>query len=222
MRSDRTSEPGLADAASPRTGAGQVIGVVGAAWVLSLGFDFFLHAGLLAKLYVAPSPFLLQAEVAFRRIPLGYLSFLVLTLGLYWLFHRLGIRGVASGLRHGAIVGAVVWGALAIGLYSISTATLPLLAGWWIGQAIELGLAGAVLGAAAAGVPLKRIWTLVALAVFGCIAVTAVLQNLGLAPAMKLVRPSQRTPGLTGPQFSGEADSRAPGGGTRGSCPLGC
>jgi hypothetical protein len=126
--------------------------------------------------------------VAFRRIPLGYLSFLVLILSLYWLFHRLGIRGVASGLRHGAIIGSVVWGALAIGLYSISTAALPLLAGWWIGQAIELGLAGAVLGAAEAGVPLKRIWTAVSLAVVGCIAGTAVLQNLGLAPAMRLVR----------------------------------
>jgi hypothetical protein len=188
MRSDRTSEPGLADAASKRTGAVQVIGVVGAAWVLSLGFDLFLHAGLLAKLYVEASPFLLQPEVAFRRIPLGYLSFLVLTLSLSWLFHRLGIRGVASGLRHGAIVGSVVWGALAIGLYSISTAALPLLAGWWIGQAIELGLAGAVLGAAAAGVSLKRIWIAVAFAVFGCIAGTVVLQNLGLAPAMRLVR----------------------------------
>jgi hypothetical protein len=165
-----------------------VIGVVGAAWVLSLGFDLFLHAGLLAELYVEASPFLVEPEVAFRRIPLGYLSFLVLTLSLYWLFHRLGIRGVASGLRHGAIVGSVVWGALAIGLYSISTAAVPLLAGWWIGQAIELGLAGAVLGAAAAGVSLKRIWIAVALAVFGCIAGTVVLQNLGLAPAMRLVR----------------------------------
>jgi len=34
-----------------------------------------------------------------------------------------------------------VWGALVIGLYSIRTASVPLLAGWWIGQAIEVGLA---------------------------------------------------------------------------------
>jgi hypothetical protein len=183
MRSDKASEPGSADAASRKTGAFQVIGVVGAAWVLSLGFDLFLHAGLLAKFYVEASPFILQPEVAFRRIPLGYFSFLVLTVSLYWLFHRLSIRGVASGLRHGGIVGSVVWGALAIGLYSVSTAALPLLVGWWIGQAIELGLAGAVLGAAAAGVSLKRIWIVVALAVFGCIAGTVVLQNLGACPS---------------------------------------
>ena len=74
-----------------------MIGVVGAAWGLSLGFDFFLHAGLLLKFYVEASPFILPPEVALRRIPLGYLSFLVLTLSLYWLFRRLGTRGVASG-----------------------------------------------------------------------------------------------------------------------------
>jgi hypothetical protein len=77
------------------------------------------------------------------------------TLGLYWLFHRIGMRGVASGLRHGAIIGLVVLGALAIAQYSINTAAWPLLAGWWIGQAIELGLAGAVLGAAAAATALR-------------------------------------------------------------------
>jgi hypothetical protein len=186
MRSDNASGRGSADGAPTRSGALRVIGVVGAAWILSLGFDFFLHAGILATLYLEAGPFVLRPEVAFRRIPLGYLSFLVLTLSLYWLFRRLGIRGVASGLRHGGIVGAIVWGALTMGLYSISTAALPLLAGWWIGQAVELGIAGAVLGAAAAGVSLKRIWTLVAVAVFGFLAGTIVLQNLGLAPAMRL------------------------------------
>ena len=187
MQSANASEAGFADGPSRKRGALQEIGVVGAAWVLSLGFDFFLHAGLLSKFYVAASPFILAPEVAFRRIPLGYLSFLVLTLSLYWLFRRLGTRGAASGLLNGGIVGSIVWGALTLGLYSISTAAWPLLAGWWIGQAVELGLAGAVLGAAAAGVSLKRIWIMVALAVFTCIAGTFVLQNLGIAPAVKLV-----------------------------------
>jgi hypothetical protein len=153
-----------------------------------MGFDLLLHAGLLAKLYVGTSPFLLQPEAAFRRIPLGYISFFVLALGLCWLFRRLGTRGVASGLGHGGTVGLVVWGAVALGLYSISTAELPLLVGWWIGQALELGLAGAVCGAASAGVSLKRIWALVALAVVGCVTGTIVLQTLGLAPAMRVVK----------------------------------
>ncbi len=188
MRADRTSEPGPAAAALKRTDAVQAAGVVGAAWVLSIGVDFLLHAGLLASLYVETSPFLLPADVALRRVPLGYLSFLVLTLGLYWLFRRLGIRGMVSGLRYGACVGLVVWGALAIGLYSISTARLPLLVAWWIGQAIELGLAGGILGAAATGASLRRIWMLVGLIALGCFVGTVVLQNLGLAPAVRLAK----------------------------------
>ena len=161
---------------------------VAAAWMLSLGFDLFLHGGLLARLYVEPSAFLLGPADAFRRIPLGYLAFLVLTLGLYWLLRRLGVRGAITGFRQGAVSGAVVWGAFAAGLYSISTVTMPLLAGWWIGQTLELGLAGAVLGAAANGVPLKRIWAIVMGAVIACVVATIVLQSLGLAPPMKLVR----------------------------------
>lgn len=160
---------------------------VAAAWILSIGFDLLLHGGLLAGLYIEPSPFLLAPEEAFRRIPLGYLAFLVLTMGLFWLLRQLGVRGSISGFRCGAATGAVVWGALVVGLYSISTATLPLLAGWWIGQTVELGLAGSVLGAAANRVSLKRIWAIVAVAVVAFAAGTIVLQSLGLAPAMKVV-----------------------------------
>lgn len=179
----RSSPPGPGTARTSRT-----VFCVAAAWTLSLGFDVFLHGGLLARLYVEPSPFLLGPEEAFRRIPLGYLAFLVLTLALYWLLSHLGVRGAIAGFRYGAEAGAVVWGAFAVGLYSISTVTWPLLAGWWIGQMIELGLAGAVLGAAASGVPLKRIWLIVAGAMIACVTGTIVLQSIGLAPSIKVVR----------------------------------
>ena len=154
--------------------------------ILSLGVDLLLHGGLLASHYVELSPFLLDPQEAFRRIPFGYLTFLILTLGLYWLIRRLDVRGFVSGFRYGAVAGAVVWGALAIGLYSISTATVPLLAGWWIGQALELGLAGAVIGASAAGARLGRLWALVALVVVVCFATTVALQTIGWAPAVKV------------------------------------
>jgi hypothetical protein len=166
----------------------RVISSIAAAWVLSVGFDLFLHGGLLARAYVQTSPFLLPPEEAFRRIPLGYLAFLGLTMALFWLLRRLEISGMVAGFRCGAIAGAVVWGALVVGLFSISTATLTLLAGWWIGQTVELGLAGAVLGAAANRVPLKRIWVIVAVSVAVLAAATIVLQSLGLAPPMKVVR----------------------------------
>lgn len=163
-----------------------VLSSIAAAWVLSVAFDLFLHGGLLARLYMEPSPFLLPLEEAFRRIPLGYATFLGLTIALYWLLTRLGVRGWSEGARYGVTVGAIVWGALVIGLYSISTASVPLLAGWWIGQAGELGLAGAVLGAAADGTPLKRIWIVVAATALALVVATITLQSLGLAPAMKV------------------------------------
>jgi hypothetical protein len=160
---------------------------IAAAWVLSVAIDLFLHAGLLARVYVEPSPFLLPAEDAFRRIPLGYLTFFILTIGLFWLLRRLNVRGIRAGFRLGAVVGATVWGALVLGLYSISTASLSLLVAWWVGQTAELAFAGAVLGAAADRVSLKRIWAVVSLVLVVLVAATVTLQSLGLAPAMKVV-----------------------------------
>ena len=159
---------------------------VAAAWLLSIGVDFLLHGGVLASHYAKPSPFLLELQEAFRRIPLGYLAFLILTLGLYWLFRQLNVRGIGAGFKLGAAAGFVVWGALVFGLYSISTIELPLALGWWLGQSLELGLAGVVLGAEAGGTPLRRIWTIVVLAVIACIALTIILQSIGWAPAIKV------------------------------------
>ncbi len=169
-------------------GSSRMLESIAAAWILSLGFDLFLHAGLLAKLYIEPSEFLLGPEKAFQRIPLGYLAFLGLIVALRWLLSQLGVRGAVRGFRHGAAAGAITWGAFAVGLYSISTATPALLAAWWAGQTVELGLAGAVLGVAATGVSLKRIWWIVAGVVAVCVAGTVVLQSLGLAPPMKVMR----------------------------------
>lgn len=180
-RADTVAEP-----VEPSGNLAAVLSIA-AAWVLSLAIDLFLHGGLLARLYVEPSPFLLPAGDASRRIPLGYLTFLILTIGLFWLVRRLQVRGFAAGFRLGAVAGGVVWGALVFGLYSISTASLTLLTGWWIGQTVELGFAGAVLGAAANGVPLKRVWATVGIAVVLLAAATVALQSLGFAPAMKVV-----------------------------------
>jgi hypothetical protein len=175
-------------ALEPAVSAGTVIpgrswSAIAAAWVLAVGVDFFLHGGLLSRLYLTPSPFLLTPAEAFRRIPLGYAAFFLLIFGLAWLIQRLGVRGAGAGFRLGLVAGAFGWGAFLIGLYSISTGALVLLAGWWVGQALELGLSGAVLGAAAAGLPRRRLWIRVGLAVLALVALTIVLQSLGVARA---------------------------------------
>lgn len=165
---------------------GSTVSTIAAAWILSIGVDVLLHGGILARQYLVPSPFLLNPPEAFRRIPYGYLAFLMLTAALYWLIRRLDVRGANAGFRYAATAGFVVWGAVVIGLYSISTAAVSLLAGWWLGHTIELGLAGAVIGASAAGTRHRRLWAPVALAVTGCVVATVALQAIGWAPVVKM------------------------------------
>lgn len=187
MSEEYAGDPSAATDPSGTSGRSAAVLSIAAAWVLSIGIDLFLHGGLLAHLYVVPSPFLLPAQDAFRRIPLGYLTCLILTIGLFWFIRRLQIQGFTAGFRLAAVAGAVVWGALVLGLYSISTANPSLLTGWWIGQTVELAFAGGVLGSAASGVPLRRVWIVVGVAVVALAAATVALQTLGLAPAMKVV-----------------------------------
>lgn len=196
-RGERPAAPVLTETGGPRIflpvttmkppsgpGRGRTVSLVLAAWLLALGFDFFLHGGLLARFYVRDTPFLLPPETAFARIPAGYLAFLLLTGGLLWLFRRLDVRGAGDGGRMGLAVGLFLWGTLALGLWSITTAAADLLIGWWVGQGVELALAGAVLGAGRADTSLGRLWGRVVVAVVLLLAATVALQNLGWAPAV--------------------------------------
>ena len=69
-----------------------------AAWLAILGVDLLVHGALLAEVYLQPSPFLLPPGLAFARIPIGYLSFLILVGLLVWLMVRLKTEGWRSGL----------------------------------------------------------------------------------------------------------------------------
>jgi hypothetical protein len=154
-------------------------------WLAMLGFDFFLHGGLLARLYVEESPFLLAPEGAFRLIPLGYLSFLLIALLLVWLLVRLGTEGWRAGLVFGLKVGALIWGATTLGLLSVTTADPTLMLGWFAGQTIEIGIGGMVAGAALATQKRGRLFVYVIAFVLVAFVITVALQNLGVAPAAK-------------------------------------
>ena len=155
------------------------------AWLSMLGFDFFLHAGLLAGLYLQPSPFLLPSLTALKLIPVGYLSFLLLSILLAWLMMRLKLSGWCQGALFGLELGGLTWGALILGLISISTAGFPLLLGWFIGQTLELGIAGAVIGSGLAGVRLRRLLIIVAVFVLLALIITILLQSLGVVPTTR-------------------------------------
>ncbi len=158
------------------------------AWIAMIGVDLSLHAGLLAPLYDWNSPFLISPGDAFLRIPVGYLSFLVLAAALAWLLTRLEIRNGRSGALVAGGLGAVIWGALVLGLWSISTADVSLLAGWWIGQTAELAVGGLVIGAILGGMRIRSVaWRVGALLVAGAV-VAVVLQSIGYATAPGVVQ----------------------------------
>jgi hypothetical protein len=154
------------------------------AWASMVGVDLLLHAGLLAPLYDWDSPFLLSPEEAFIRIPAGYLGIGVLAGALTWLLPRLGV----ARARDGAVVaGTGVWGALLLGVWSIASADPGLLLGWWAGQTVQLAVGGALIGAAIAGTPIRRLgWSAVGIVLIGIVA-AVVLQSIGYAPAPRII-----------------------------------
>ncbi len=156
-------------------------------WVSVIGFDFFLHGGLLATLYTYQSPFLLSADLAVKRIPLGYLSFLILCFLLFWLARLTGVRTKQEGFLFGLKIGLLTWGAFVLGLYSISTAAPGLLLGWWIGQAFELAIAGFVIGAWIENIGRKKIVLGVAGFLALMVILTLFLQIIGFARPMKVI-----------------------------------
>lgn len=155
-------------------------------WLAMVGVDFFLHGGLLARFYTRSSPFLLAPDDAFRLIPVGYLSFLILAALLIWLMSRLGITGWRAGIQFGLKIGLLTWGALVLGLISISTADLDLLVGWWLGQSIELGIGAAVIGASNESESLRGITLRVLSFVILLVILTIVMQSFGWAPSTRI------------------------------------
>ncbi len=157
---------------------GRVTSVGLLALLAVIGFDLFLHAGVLAPLYKNPAPFLLPLEVAFRRIPMGYASFAILIALLVWLEVRLRLIGARRGAGFGLILGGAVWGSLALGLASITTAEPVLLVGWAIGQTVELGLAGAIVGAGLGAGRIRGVAAFAVAAFVVCVVFGIVLQNV--------------------------------------------
>jgi hypothetical protein len=158
---------------------GYLIKITLLSWFSMIGFDFFLHAGLLAPLYSQPSPFLLSPERAFALIPLGYLSFLIFGIFLLWLMVRLEIKGWKKGAIFGLQVGFLTWGSFSLGLYSISTVSPLLLTGWFLGQALELGIAGGVIGHGLEQSKLRRLFISVSIFVAVSVVLSVILQNVG-------------------------------------------
>ena len=151
------------------------------AFLATIGFDLFLHAGVLAPLYAQPDSFLLAPREAFFRIPIGYASFMLLIALVTWLMPQLRVIGLARGLRFGLIFGMLVWGSFVLGLASISTAPTDLLFGWFVGQTLEFGVIGLVVGGGLARANLKPLaWKVLVFAVVAAAIGIAIQNALGV------------------------------------------
>ena len=157
------------------------------AWLAMVGLDFFLHAGLLARLYLQPGPFLLSPLTALTLIPVGYLSLFLLAMLIIWLMIRLELAGWREGLLFGLKLGGLIGGAFMLGLLSVSTAAIPLLLGWFIGQMLEFALAGAIIGSGLAGIRLRRLFGIVMGFVLLSVIATIILQTLGVVPTTHIL-----------------------------------
>ena len=156
----------------------RLAGIAFLAWISVIGFDFLLHATFLAPLYAEPHPFLLSLERAFALIPVGYLSFMIFVVLILWLMVKLKITNWKEGLFFGLKLGALIWGALTLSLLSITSAPLILMVGWFLGQTVETGIAGLVIGAGLGAEKLKSLLIWIVLFVLGAIVLGVILQNL--------------------------------------------
>jgi hypothetical protein len=155
-------------------------------WLAMLGFDFFLHAGALSGIYTKESQFLLSPLEAFRRIPFGYLSFLVAAIFLVWLALRFEIRSIKEGLLLGLGVGLVMWVSFALGMYSITTAKPITLISWAVGQTVEMTFAGGIIGLALRQGELRKAFLVAAVSGILLVIVTIVLQSLGIVESTQI------------------------------------
>lgn len=160
------------------------LGVVFVVWLAMIGLDFVLNAALFASMYQDGGAFMLAPAEAFRRIPLGYLAFLVLAAGVTELAWRLGVATTADGIRLGLVSGLVLGAAWGLGLSSVATVSPQValaFAGIWFALLTAAG------GVAAAGLGRSSLRGLtvrvVGIGVLGAFVVIA-LQSFGVVPTL--------------------------------------
>jgi hypothetical protein len=156
------------------------------AWLMMLGLDFLLNGALFARMYQGEGAFMLAPTEAFRRIPLGYLAFLILAIGVVELVYRLRVTRLADGVRLGLLIGAVLAATWSLGLYSIASLSAHValaFAGIWLALVV---LASGV-AATGLGQPSLRGLALRAGAFdVVCIVIVIALQSFGVVPTIKV------------------------------------
>lgn len=155
-------------------------------WLAMLGLDFLLNGAVFARMYQGGAPFLLAPVEAFRRIPLGYLAFLILAVGVVELAHRLRVTGIGPGIRLGLVAGGVFAITWSLSLYSIATVEFTAAMAFAV---IWLALGVLASSVAAWGLERRSLRGLVLrVVVFDvlCVVTVIALQSSGVVPTLKL------------------------------------
>ena len=147
-------------------------------FIAILGIDFLFHAGIFVRIYENPQPPLLSNQEAFYRIPLGYLSFLMLDLFLFWLIIKFNYKDYIEGLKFGLLYGITLTSGFLIGLYSIIDVQVSLIFAWFVSQVTESGVAGMILASINSGTSVKKIAQYVFSSFISCLVLGIILQNL--------------------------------------------
>jgi len=171
---------------------GRLVRITALAWLAIVSLDFFLNAGLLARIYRWDLPGFLSPLKMFQYIPLGYAAFLLWSILLVWLMKRLSIAGLKRGAGFGLTVGILCAAAGFFGQLSIFALPVWMLFTWAVVNTLSFTIGGAVVGAGLASPNLRRL-TLRLVALFlVCLVCGIVLQNIGSNPSAK------RLPGRVG------------------------
>jgi hypothetical protein len=155
-------------------------------WLAMLGTDFLLNGALFARMYQEGGGFFISPDEAFRRIPLGYLAFLILAIAIAEVVHRLRVAGAANGMRLGLAMGGVLAAVWSLSLFSIATVS----SGSAIAFAV-IWLALLVTGTVVAAAGLARhslralTFRVVAFDV-ACVVTVVALQSSGLVQTVKV------------------------------------
>lgn len=85
------------------------------AWLMFLMLDFLANASLLRNFWGQEYPALKSKEELFRLIPFGYISFLILTFLVGWVYTR--FYQEKGSVKKGLCLGSVFGGLLALSLF---------------------------------------------------------------------------------------------------------
>ena len=93
------------------------------AWLLFIGVDFFFHASLLESLWEEDVPALKSLEDLALLIPAGYISFLLLTILIFFVYDRIfkSKPTLKGSLVFGSVFGLLFALSNLLGLYSYIT-----------------------------------------------------------------------------------------------------